>query len=288
MPQISRALVVAHPLWIPIRQSENRGKVSVLPFARCREKIVWRDLVRLSPLETAHELALSWPWLAISLYAAAHRHPAVALAFSFMFFLTGLRQVHGAFHYSIGLSRRWTESTMFVLSVAMLGSMHAVQINHLRHHRHCLEDEDIEAMSAGMPVWKAIVTGPLFPWRLHRKALQVATRRQRRRIAAELCATALMFAAAAAGPHWLQYHVLAMTVGHCLASFFAVWTVHHDCDKDGLFARTIRGAVRGRITYAMFYHVEHHLFPAVPTRHLSQLARRLDAVAPELASRRVF
>ena len=168
----------------------------------------WRDVAKkscggissaLSPLETAHELALSWPWLAISLYAAAHRHHAVALACSFMFFLTGLRQVHGAFHYSIGLSRRWTESTMFVLSVAMLGSMHAVQINHLRHHRHCLEDEDIEAMSARMPVWKAIVTGPLFPWRLHRKALQVATRPQRRRIAAELCATALMFVAAAAG-----------------------------------------------------------------------------------------
>jgi fatty acid desaturase len=38
----------------------------------------------------------------------------------------------------------------------------------------------------------------------------------------------------------------------------------------------------------MFYHVEHHLFPAVPTRKLPILARRLDEVAPELAAKKVF
>jgi fatty acid desaturase len=38
----------------------------------------------------------------------------------------------------------------------------------------------------------------------------------------------------------------------------------------------------------MFFHVEHHLFPAVPTCHLPQLARRLDEAAPELTRLRVF
>jgi len=37
-----------------------------------------------------------------------------------------------------------------------------------------------------------------------------------------------------------------------------------------------------------FSHVEHHLYPAVPTCRLPVLARRLDAAAPELAARRVF
>lgn len=37
-----------------------------------------------------------------------------------------------------------------------------------------------------------------------------------------------------------------------------------------------------------FSHVEHHLYPAVPTCRLPLLAKRLDAVAPELAARRVF
>jgi len=39
--------------------------------------------------------------------------------------------VHGAFHYTLGLPRRATDCVMFAFSLAMLGSMHAVQWNHL-------------------------------------------------------------------------------------------------------------------------------------------------------------
>jgi beta-carotene hydroxylase len=38
----------------------------------------------------------------------------------------------------------------------------------------------------------------------------------------------------------------------------------------------------------MFYHLEHHLFPAVPTCNLGKLAKRLDAAAPEWSQRQVF
>jgi len=38
----------------------------------------------------------------------------------------------------------------------------------------------------------------------------------------------------------------------------------------------------------MFYHVEHHLFPTVPTCRLPVLAERLDTVAPELKTKLVF
>jgi len=46
--------------------------------------------------------------------------------------------------------------------------------------------------------------------------------------------------------------------------------------------------LKSRLSYAMFFHVEHHLFPAVPTCHLAMLAARLDTIAPELALLRVF
>src|SRR5262245_46387001 len=109
--------------------------------------VEWKDLLRLSRLEVAHELVLSLPWLAVSWFAAAQEQPLVALGASFMFFLTGLRQVHNAYHYALGISRGATECVMFVLSVLMLGSMHAVQITHLRHHRHCMTGDDVEAAS---------------------------------------------------------------------------------------------------------------------------------------------
>ena len=252
--------------------------------------VAWKDLLRLSKLEVIHELSLSLPWLAVSCLAAAHEYFLLALGASFMFFLTGLRQVHNAYHYALGISRRATEFVMFVLSILMLGSMHAVQLTHLLHHRCCLTEGDVEAASSRMPGWKAVLVGPLFPLRLHGKAFEMANTRQRRWIRAELAANlafvAIVFLVLQI--RWLQYHVAAMLMGQCLTAFFAVWTVHHDCEPRGHFARTIRNRAKALVTYNMFYHVEHHLFPAVPTCKLPILARRLDEVAPELALKRVL
>jgi fatty acid desaturase len=252
--------------------------------------VLWRDLVPLSRFEIARELAISLPWLVLSLVAAQWRIYPLALAASFMFFLTGLRQVHNAYHYALGLSRRTTELVMFVLSILMLGSMHAVQINHLRHHRDCLGIDDVEAMSARLPAWRALLIGPWFPLRLHAKALAVATVRQRSWIVAELAANAVCIAIvfALARQPALEYHVLAMALGQCMTAFFAVWSVHHDIEGAPFPARTIRDPMKARVTYSMFYHVEHHLFPAVPTCHLPILAARLDRAAPELARHAVF
>jgi len=123
--------------------------------------IPWTDLLSLRRHEIAHELTLSLPWLLASLAAAQWRLYPLALLASFMFFLTGLRQVHNAYHYALGVPRAATEWVMLALSVLMLGSMHAVQVNHLRHHRYCLGEEDIEAMSARLPAWRALLLGTL-------------------------------------------------------------------------------------------------------------------------------
>jgi fatty acid desaturase len=251
--------------------------------------VEWRDLTHLTATEILKELCLSLPWLVASLWLANARLFPLALPVSFMFFLVGLRQVHNAYHYALGLSRRGSDWVMFLLSAAMLGSMHAVQINHLEHHQHCLGDDDVEGASARMPAWKAILVGPLFPVRLHINAWKKARGASFRWIVAELVVTAAVVAAAITfSSVWLRYHVAAMAVGQCFTSFFAVWTVHHDCENPGPFARTLRGVLKNVATYNMFFHVEHHLFPAVPTCHLPQLAERLDQVAPELTRLRVF
>ena len=252
--------------------------------------VPWSDLLSLRRHEIAHELTLSLPWLLASLAAAHWRLYPLALLASFMFFLTGRRQVHNAYHYTLGVPRAATEWVMLALSVLMLGSMHAVQVNHLRHHRYCLGEEDVEAMSARLPAWRALLLGPWFPLRLHHAALQVGSPRQRRWIGVELLANAVWIALVFAflDNRVLQYHVMAMALGQCLTAFFAVWTVHHDCSDGAFPARTIRNPLKAWLTYAMFYHVEHHLYPAVPTRRLPILARRLDRVAPDLGALKVF
>ena len=252
-----------------------------LPHAVFRQ-VAWRDLVALTPAEVARELALPLPWLVASLAAAAGGLYPLALAFSFVFFLTGLRIVHGACHYALGLSRCATECVLFVLSLLMLGSMHAVRWNHLRHHRHCLATDDIEAMGARGSAWRAIRLGPLFPVRLHRAALAGARSRERRWILAELAGNLAVvgLVAGVLPERVLLYHLSAMAIGQCLTAFFAVWTVHRDCAERVPPARTIRDPVRSIVTFNMFFHLEHHLFPQIPTAHLPVLARRLDAAIP--------
>lgn len=253
-------------------------------------EVYWQDLLKLNRKDICAELLISIPWLILSFIFAFLAWYPVALFCSFMFFLTGLRQVHNSFHFALGLSKRQTHWVMFILSIIMLGSMHAVQINHLRHHQHCMQDEDIEAKSAKMKWWQALLFGPIFPILLHKKAFQVGTKTQRKWMIAELLANfaviGLIFGVLESDV--LKYHIYAMLIGQCMTAFFAVWTVHHDTEDHVYMARTVRNEFKRVVTYNMFYHVEHHLFPAVPTRKLHILAKRLDDYDPTVEIRSVF
>jgi len=246
-----------------------------------------RDLLHLTRGEVVYEALITAPWLAGSLAAwhlTATRQPAfaaVALVSAFFFFLTGLRQVHNAYHHALGL-RRWpTELTMFALSVGMMSAMHAIQVTHLHHHRHCLDAEDVEGRAARNRWWQALLAGPAFTLHLHRAGWTLAGPRARPWILAEVIALGtILMAAVLIDSLPLRAHVATMVVGQCFTAFFAVWTVHHDCEPAGRIARTQRGWLKNILSYDMFHHVEHHLFPAVPTCHLPELSRRLDLVAP--------
>jgi fatty acid desaturase len=208
---------------------------------------------------------------------------------SFYVFLTGLRQSHNAQHYALGLPRLVQDFVLFTLSLLMLASMHAVQATHLHHHRHCLEETDDEGATARLSWWRALLVGPWFFIRLHLSAWRLARFRKRAWISVEVACGVLVVASPFGLQVWsaMRWHVLAMLAGECLTGFFAVWTVHHGCAgrEPG---RTQRGRWLSLISYSMFFHAEHHLFPAVPTPHLAKLARRLDAVMPELSERAVL
>lgn len=252
--------------------------------------VEWRDLVPVQRLEILAEPLLPAAWLAASLTLAGLGHYGIALGFSFFFFLTGLRLVHNAFHTALGLSRHTTDIVLWIMSFVMLGSMHAVQFNHLRHHKLNLGEGDVEGRSAEMPAWRALLFGPLFPVLLHVTAFRYGNRKLRMTLAGELLLSLVWIAMVFGVLHCrvLEYHVSAMLVGQCMTAFFAVWTVHHHCDRTHHLARTLHHRVKNRITFNMFLHIEHHLFPRVPTCHLPELSRRIDHVAPDLRSKIVF
>jgi fatty acid desaturase len=252
--------------------------------------IRWRDLLRVTPLQVLAEPLLPAAWLAASLIAAGFGHYLPALALSFMFFLTGLRLIHNAFHRALGLSRRGTDAVLWIMSLVILGSMHAVRFTHLTHHRLNLSPEDVEGRHAQMPGWRALLHGPYFTLLMHATALRHGDRRLRATVLAQLLLNAACITVALRYWRWnaLSYHLYAMGAGHCLTAFFAVWTVHHHCDRSHYIARTLRGRILNAVTFNMFLHIEHHLFPLVPTCHLGELSRRIDHAAPELKNNIVF
>lgn len=252
--------------------------------------VAWRDLVTLRWWEKAWELTLPWPWLAASLACYQLGWWPLGVVGSFFFFLTGLRQSHNAQHYALGIGRRAHDGLLVVLSVLMVTSMHAVQVTHLHHHRHCLDEEDVEAGHAHWPAWKALLIGPMFPLKLHIAAWRLGPASKRRWMVIEALGIAVVLGGIAfmPVPVALQWHAVAMIVGECFTGFFAVWIVHRGCDPHEHIARTQRGWLKNVLSYSMFYHLEHHLYPAVPTCHLPRLAARLDAAAPAAAERQVY
>ena len=64
----------------------------------------------------------------------------------------------------------------------------------------------------------------------------------------------------------------------------------NDCDDNSanqVFARTERNGLLNLLSANLFYHIEHHLYPDVPTHNLPKLAKRLDAIAPHWTTKRV-
>ena len=261
----------------------------ILHDSRIRS-VPWRDLMPLGVSEIVIELARPLFWLALSLAAAGLRWYPLALPLSFIFFLAGLRVVHNAFHYALGLPRWANDAALWMMSVVMLCSLHAVKFNHLRHHRLNLGEDDEEGRSAAMPGWKALLYGPVFTVKLHVTALRRGSNRLRAKVVAELALISvwIWFVFGLSSIPVLRYQIFAMSAGQCMTAFFAVWTVHRHCDRTHDLARTLRSRLKNALTFDMFRHIEHHLFPAVPTCHLGEISERLDRAAPELTEKVVF
>jgi fatty acid desaturase len=252
-------------------------------------KVQWKDLKDLSIREMLIENNLTIPWFVLSITLAYYGYYFFALPFSAFFFLTALRQVHNGFHNSLGTNKFLTWFTLYSNSILMMASIHAVKFNHIRHHKYCLSEQDYEGKSARMSWYGAILYGPVHMFLIHKVTYQLGNKQYRRNMILEL----LSIAAFISLVFWFQvyfliYHIIVMVIGEFMMAFFAVWTVHHHTEEAPELARTQRTGWKNKITFSMFYHLEHHLFPAVPTIKLPELAKRIDEVLPDIEKKQTF
>lgn len=247
--------------------------------------VAWRDLVTMRPRDGMIECLHPVPWLILSFALAIMELWPLAIVATFMFFLTALRLNHEAIHHNLGFGPRGHRRVLHGLSALMLGSNSSVAFNHLHHHAKIGTPGDIEGKCGEMKLWEVLRYGPRFPVETHLHGWRHGGPQLRRRMTIDLALNAAVIGAALA-TQWapLLYHIAAMLVAQSLTAFFAVWITHHGCEE-GIVARTQRGRLLNLVSYNMFFHLEHHLFPAVPVSRLPTLAARLDAAAPKLAAK---
>ena len=243
--------------------------------------IEWQDLRQLSLGETVYNIFLSLPFLLLSWWSAWQGWWLLALVATFFFFTAALRQAHDCYHRTLGVEKLATETMLFFLSITMLCSTHAIRHTHLNHHRDPLGDSDVEGNWARLPWYQAILGGGIFSIMIQWFGLTHGSSRNRILVGFDLLLIFAVIVAAFITTHpVLIYHVLVMILANTMVGFFAVWSVHHGCD-DVVYARSERHPLINLLTFNLLYHIEHHLFPAVPTNHLPILAKRLDANAPQ-------
>jgi beta-carotene hydroxylase len=196
----------------------------------------------------------------------------------FALFVAIVTSAHDAVHGSLGLTRRQTDFVLFALGALVLESGHAYRATHLRHHAVFPGPDDPEGEPAHHSALWAVCAGPTFLVRLWRWAF----RRGRDRgwlLAEATWALAVPIAALLALPlsRWPALYVALVVVGSWVYPLLTAHLPHRDFGATPL---TQTHTLRGRIIPALFleltYHLEHHLYPGVPTHRLAELSRRLE------------
>jgi len=229
-------------------------------------------------------IALARPYLGVALFALVAwlgwwwATPLVM----FGIFVAVVTVTHDVVHRSLGLGRSGTEWALFLLGLVLMESGHAYRITHLQHHRLFPSREDPEGYPAKLSFLGAVLYGPVFLVRLWWWAYRRTRgdRRQRTWLLVEAGVPVVALAAGAAltpvtaAP--LGYVVMAI-VGSWVYPLLTVYLPHHDYGDTPLTqTRTLRGRVVPAVFLELTYHLEHHLYPQVPSHRLAELARRLD------------
>jgi beta-carotene hydroxylase len=200
----------------------------------------------------------------------------------FLIFVAIVTVTHDVVHGSLGLSPRQTEWWLAVLGAVLLESGHAYRTTHHQHHRVFPGPDDPEGDPARMPLWQAVMWGPIFLPRLWWWAYQQNAGRpdqQRWLLAEATWASAIILLSIALFPitKVLAWYVVLALVGSWVYPLLTVHLPHHHYGDTPL---TQTGTLRGWIVPALFleltYHLEHHLYPAVPSHQLAELSRRLE------------
>jgi beta-carotene hydroxylase len=187
---------------------------------------------------------------------------------------------HDLVHRTLGLSRGWNEFFLTVVELLAFRSGHAYRLAHLHHHARFPHEDDIEGAAARMSFFRTLLEGVIFQPRI---MVWAAARHGRAHpvvfveIVLVICLLGVCFGSIVVTPIFAVYAVL-MVMGSWVIPLVTSYVPHNAEGRTALTqTRLFRGRVASLVAMEHLYHLEHHLYPAVPHHNWPKLARRLDA-----------
>jgi beta-carotene hydroxylase len=238
----------------------------------------------LTTTQRQRRLALARPFMGVAAYAlASYAHLWWLTPFLvFLIFVAVVTVTHDVVHGSLGLSRRQTEWALFATGAILLESGHAYRATHLRHHRVFPARDDPEGDPARLTLIGAILCGPFFLPRLWCWAFAQAksgTAQRNWLLAEAVLAIAVIVTGVILFPltQAVLLYAALVVVGSWIYPLLTVHLPHrHYGDTPLTQTHTLRGRVIPALFLELTYHLEHHLYPEVPSHNLPKLSRRLD------------
>ena len=232
-------------------------------------------------------LSLSLPFLYAVLYfcfAALRWWPLAVLALMCLSFVTYGSTSHDLVHRNLGLRKTTNDLLLSLIELLALRSGHAYRVAHLHHHARYPQRDDIEGAAARMSLPRTLLEGVIFQFKIWFWAVR-RTGQAKAWIIIEGVGCLLLVALAVllypVTPVFLVYVVL-MIMGSWIIPLITSYIPHHPDGSDMLTqTRLFRGRVASIIAIEHLYHLEHHLYPAVPHHNWPKLAKRLDSFFEE-------
>jgi beta-carotene hydroxylase len=238
------------------------------------------ELLRLAWWERVLTLTIPFFWGAAYFgFANAGYWPLAVFALVILSIVTYGSTSHDLVHRNHGLPGWANDLFLCVIELLALRSGHAYQAAHLHHHARFPHPDDVEGRAAGRSWGRALAEGLVFNGRIWTWAMRYAPKVRAWVLAEGALCVFLGGTAIALMP---VTPVLAIYAGLMLMGSWviplATSYVPHDPKGDSTLAQTraFRGVLARFIGVRHLYHLEHHLYPAIPHRNWSRLAKRLD------------
>ena len=238
------------------------------------------DLLEVSRFRLCTTLAIPFLFMASYAFFAYQQWWTLAVVSVMgLSFVTYGSTSHDLVHRTLGLSRGLNDLCLSLIELLSLRSGTAYRLSHLHHHAHLLGADDIEGAAAFRGFWNAIFVGPAMQIRIWTWAWEHHPRK-RRELALEAIGIASLISVSLVATAWSPAPIVYVTLVAAGSWLFPLVTVYFPHDGDAIDplkkTRLFRGWFFHTIAFGHLYHLEHHLYPAVPHHHWKSLADRLD------------